>query len=62
LGSVEPCVGGVSLLKTMPRVTDAEFDAKGHTLDDLLARLSDRDREFVLSFVRDYVAHHGKSR
>ncbi|RQT37027.1 helix-turn-helix domain-containing protein [Burkholderia cepacia] len=37
-------------------------DAKGHTLDDLLARLSDRDREFVLSFVRDYVAHHGKSR
>lgn len=34
-------------------------DAKGHTLGELLGRLTSRDREFVLAFVRDYVSHHG---
>ncbi|MFM0382776.1 helix-turn-helix domain-containing protein [Paraburkholderia dipogonis] len=37
-------------------------DTKGHTLHDLLAQLTSRDREFVVAFVRDYVAHHGRSR
>ncbi|WP_233831748.1 helix-turn-helix domain-containing protein [Paraburkholderia sp. ZP32-5] len=36
-------------------------NANGQTLDDLLADLSGRDREFVLDFVRGYVAHHGRS-
>lgn len=36
-------------------------DTKGRTLDDLLAQLSSRDREFVLAFIRSYVAHHAHS-
>lgn len=35
-------------------------DAQGRTLDELLARLTTRDREFLLAFVRDYVVHHGR--
>jgi hypothetical protein len=33
---------------------------EGHTLGALLDRFTSRDREFVLAFVRDYVAHDGR--
>jgi len=36
-------------------------DAQGRTLDELLAQLTNQDREFLLAFVRDYVGRPSRA-